>query len=80
MEQNKKSYALPIAMMFALFFMVAFVTGLPAPFGVIVKNQFGVALGLPPDQSSRISPCRRLVVKIARYESNSVLPQGTFTP
>lgn len=41
MNQNKKSYALPIAMMFALFFMIAFVTGLPAPFGVIVKNQFG---------------------------------------
>ena len=40
MNKNK-SYALPIAMMFALFFMIAFVTGLPAPFGVIVKNQFG---------------------------------------
>lgn len=38
---QKKSYALPIAMMFALFFMIAFVTGLPAPMGVIVKNQFG---------------------------------------
>jgi len=38
---NKKSYLLPILMMFALFFMIAFVTGLPAPFGVIVKNQFG---------------------------------------
>lgn len=25
-------------------------------------------------------PCRRLVVKIALYESNLVLPQGTFTP
>ncbi|HET6557729.1 MAG TPA: MFS transporter [Prolixibacteraceae bacterium] len=40
---KNKSYALPIAMMFALFFMVAFVTGLPAPFGVIVKNQFGAS-------------------------------------
>jgi len=40
---QKKSYALPIAMMFALFFMIAFVTGLPAPFGVIVKNQFGAS-------------------------------------
>jgi FHS family L-fucose permease-like MFS transporter len=40
MNKNK-SYALPIAMMFALFFMIAFVTGLPAPFGVIVQNQFG---------------------------------------
>ena len=43
MTQDKKSYALPIAMMFALFFMIAFVTGLPAPFGVIVKNQFGAS-------------------------------------
>lgn len=43
MKQTQKSYALPIAMMFALFFMVAFVTGLPAPFGVIVKNQFGAS-------------------------------------
>lgn len=40
MSKNK-SYLLPILMMFALFFMIAFVTGLPAPFGVIVKNQFG---------------------------------------
>ncbi|MDD6209145.1 MAG: MFS transporter [Bacteroidales bacterium] len=44
MESTKqKSYALPIAMMFALFFMVAFVTGLPAPLGVIVQNQFGAS-------------------------------------
>jgi FHS family L-fucose permease-like MFS transporter len=27
--------------MFALFFMIALVTGLPGPFGVIVQNQFG---------------------------------------
>lgn len=38
---QRKSYSLPIAMMFALFFMIAFVTGLPAPLGVIVQNQFG---------------------------------------
>src|SRR5690606_2739732 len=31
----------PIAMMFALFFMIAFVTGLPSPMGVIVAKQFG---------------------------------------
>ena len=37
---QKKNYALPIAMMFALFFMIAFVTNLANPFGVIVKNQF----------------------------------------
>jgi FHS family L-fucose permease-like MFS transporter len=43
MDQSQKSYALPIAMMFALFFMIAFVTGLPAPMGVIVKNQFGAS-------------------------------------
>ena len=41
MNTNQKSYALPIAMMFALFFMIAFVTGLPSPIGVIVAKQFG---------------------------------------
>lgn len=40
---QNKSYALPIAMMFALFFMVAFVTGLPSPMGVIVAKQFGAS-------------------------------------
>ncbi len=40
---KKESYALPIAMMFALFFMVAFVTGLPSPMGVIVAKQFGAS-------------------------------------
>lgn len=44
MESNKqKNYALPIAMMFALFFMVSFVTGLQNPMGIIVKNQFGAS-------------------------------------
>ena len=43
METTKKNYALPIAIMFALFFMIAFVTGLQNPFGVIVKNQFGAS-------------------------------------
>lgn len=41
MSTENKSYALPIAMMFALFFMIAFVTGLPSPMGVIVAKQFG---------------------------------------
>ncbi|MDL2231499.1 MFS transporter [Porphyromonadaceae bacterium OttesenSCG-928-L07] len=40
---EKKNYTLPIAMMFALFFMISFVTGLQNPMGVIVKNQFGVS-------------------------------------
>ncbi|MBQ5864312.1 MAG: MFS transporter, partial [Bacteroidales bacterium] len=40
MENTKKNYALPIAIMFALFFSIAFVTGLQNPFGVIIKNQF----------------------------------------
>ncbi|RRQ46571.1 MFS transporter [Chryseobacterium sp. SC28] len=39
-QTKSQSYALPIAMMFALFFMIAFVTGLQNPMGVIVKNQF----------------------------------------
>lgn len=40
---QKKNYALPIAMMFSLFFMIAFVTGLQNPMGVIVKNQFAAS-------------------------------------
>ncbi|HBG42083.1 MAG TPA: MFS transporter [Porphyromonadaceae bacterium] len=40
---QKKSYALPIAVMFLLFFMISFVTGLQNPMGVIVKNQFGAS-------------------------------------
>lgn len=43
MNTSKKNYALPIAMMFSLFFMIAFVTGLQNPMGVIVKNQFGAS-------------------------------------
>lgn len=43
MESKRKNYALPIAIMFALFFMIAFVTGLQNPFGVIVRNQFGAS-------------------------------------
>ncbi|MEF9931210.1 MAG: MFS transporter, partial [Bacteroidales bacterium] len=42
METTKKNYALPIAMMFALFFMIAFVTGLQNPLGLIVKDQFSL--------------------------------------
>lgn len=40
MTALQKNYTLPIAMMFALFFMIAFVTGLQNPMGVIVKSQF----------------------------------------
>ncbi len=40
---QKKSYALPIAVMFALFFMIAFVTNFAGSMGVIVKNQFGAS-------------------------------------
>ncbi len=43
METTKKNYALPIAMMFALFFMIAFVTGLQNPMGLIIKSQFQVS-------------------------------------
>jgi FHS family L-fucose permease-like MFS transporter len=39
----KKNYTLPIIMMFALFFMIAFVTGLQNPMGIIIKNQFGTS-------------------------------------
>ena len=35
METQKKNYVLPIAMMFALFAMISFVTGLQNPMGII---------------------------------------------
>ena len=35
--EQKKNYALPIIVMFALFAMISFVTGLQNPMGVIVK-------------------------------------------
>ncbi|MBR0394425.1 MAG: MFS transporter, partial [Alistipes sp.] len=43
MKAEQKNYTLPIIMMFALFFMIAFVTGLQNPLGVIVKEQFKLA-------------------------------------
>ena len=43
MESKQKNYVLPIAMMFALFAMISFVTGLPQPFGAIVQNEFGAS-------------------------------------
>jgi len=43
MTQDKKSYALPIFMMILLFGMIAFVTNLAAPMGVVLKSQFGVS-------------------------------------
>ena len=41
--QKTQSYALPIAMMFALFFMISFVTGLQNPMAGILKDQFSLA-------------------------------------
>lgn len=38
---TKKNYIPAIAIMFALFFMTAFITGLHNPLGIIVKFQFG---------------------------------------
>ncbi len=43
MESKKQNNLLPIIMMFALFAMVSFVTGLSNPMGVIAKNQEGIA-------------------------------------
>ncbi|MDE6296852.1 MAG: MFS transporter, partial [Muribaculaceae bacterium] len=36
--QGKKNYALPIAIMFALFFMIAFVTGYQNPLGSVIEK------------------------------------------
>ncbi len=40
MNTEKKNYALPIAVMFALFAMISFVTNLAAPFGTIWRNEY----------------------------------------
>ena len=40
---SKRNYALPIIMMFALFFMIAFVTNIQTPFANVVKGQFGLS-------------------------------------
>lgn len=37
-EKKHQSYVLPIAIMFALFFMIAFVTGCQNPLGVVIEN------------------------------------------
>lgn len=42
MKTQNQNNILPIAMMFALFAMISFVTGLSNPMGVIVKNQDGI--------------------------------------
>jgi FHS family L-fucose permease-like MFS transporter len=41
-SNQKENYVLPIAMMFALFFMIAFVTNLQTPFANVVKGQFNL--------------------------------------
>lgn len=43
MSQKKSNNVLAIGIMFFLFMMISFVTGLQNPFGVIVKQQFGAS-------------------------------------
>ncbi len=43
---KQSSNILPIAVMFSLFFMIAFVTNFAGSMGVIVKNQFNASTGL----------------------------------
>ena len=45
MTQTNKNHTLPIIMMIALFGMIAFVTNLAAPMGVVLMNQFEVGAG-----------------------------------
>lgn len=45
-EYKKQSYALPIAIMYLLFFSISFVTNLAGSMGVIVTNQFGATKAL----------------------------------
>ena len=41
--QQKQKYTLPIIVMFFLFAMISFVTGFQNPFGIILKQQLGLA-------------------------------------
>ena len=41
--QQKQNYTLPIIVMFFLFAMISFVTGFQNPFGIILKQQLGLA-------------------------------------
>lgn len=43
MKAEKQNFAVPISMMILLFGMIAFVTNLAAPMGVVLKDQFGVS-------------------------------------
>ncbi|WP_319265802.1 MFS transporter [uncultured Draconibacterium sp.] len=43
MEAKKQNYTVPIIMMILLFGMIAFVTNLAAPMGVVLKSQFGAS-------------------------------------
>ena len=43
MTTTKQNYTVPIIMMILLFGMIAFVTNLAAPMGVVLKDQFGVS-------------------------------------
>lgn len=45
-EYKKLNYALPIAVMYLLFFSISFVTNLAGSMGVIVTNQFGATKAL----------------------------------
>ena len=40
-QQQSKNYVLPIIIMFALFFMIAFVTGYQNPLGSVIKKMTG---------------------------------------
>ncbi len=46
MKENKGGNVIAIATMFALFFMIAFVTNFASPMGVIAKNQFNASNAL----------------------------------
>lgn len=37
-QREKRNYALPITIMFALFFMIAFVTGYQNPLGSVIEK------------------------------------------
>lgn len=83
MTTEKKNYALPIAIMFALFAMISFVTNLAAPFGTIWRNEYAGSnvLGMMGNMMNFLAylfmgiPAGNMLVKIG-YKKTALIAMG----
>lgn len=83
MNTEKKNYALPITIMFALFAMISFVTNLAAPFGTIWRNEYAGSnvLGMMGNMMNFLAylfmgiPAGNMLVKIG-YKKTALIAMG----